>query len=183
MNALYEAQLQGKFADSGSLFQTLFARAGVKPAQRAGAPVGPSEDKLAALALVFQVSTLLDLSSFLSRDVFSFVKFFDAVQSDADPDNFYMEREWRILDGLSFDLTDVHRVILPKAYAARFRGELGAYTGAFSPAPEVVIRDAHARRICTAPAARTGTPPRSVADTDCARLSPSTDSSRSRRRS
>ncbi len=69
------------------------------------------------------------IQSFLNFYVFSFVKYFDDTTSDEDPENFYMEREWRVLGDVNFGLKDVYRVFLPSAYAERFRHDLPDYTG------------------------------------------------------
>jgi len=61
--------------------------------------------------------------------VFGFLKFFDHCLPDDHPENFYMEREWRILGNLDFDLADAHRVILPKRYAKRLREDVPDYCG------------------------------------------------------
>lgn len=66
---------------------------------------------------------------FLRLDVFSFIKFFDDAKPDDDPDNYYMEREWRMASNLDFNLIDVYRIILPQAYADRLRTDLSGYTG------------------------------------------------------
>ena len=59
----------------------------------------------------------------------SFCVPFDSGKTDADLENYYMEREWRVLGAVRFDLDDVFRVILPKAYAKRFRADLPKYSG------------------------------------------------------
>jgi hypothetical protein len=69
------------------------------------------------------------LQAFLDFYVFSFMKYFDANTSDDDPKNVYMEREWRVVGDVGFDLNDVYRVILPRSYAERFRRDLPEYTG------------------------------------------------------
>lgn len=66
---------------------------------------------------------------FLDMEVFSFIKFFDDTKNDNAPDNFYMEREWRILDNLKFKIEDVYRVILPKSYSKRFRNDIPSFVG------------------------------------------------------
>jgi hypothetical protein len=38
-----------------------------------------------------------------------------------DPDKVYLEREWRLIGNVGFDLREVGRVILPEACATRFR--------------------------------------------------------------
>jgi hypothetical protein len=72
---------------------------------------------------------LMKLSHFLEFRLFSYVKSFDATMADDDPDNYYMEREWRIIGNFQFSLEDVHRIILPKAYASRFRADMPEYYG------------------------------------------------------
>lgn len=69
------------------------------------------------------------LLGFLVYHFFSFVKFYDEGLPADHPENFYMEREWRIFGDLSFDLGDVRRVIFPEAFARRFRAELPEYYG------------------------------------------------------
>lgn len=56
-----------------------------------------------------------------------FLKPFSANLADDDPDNVYMEREWRILGNLQFNLSDVVRVILPKRYGKRLREDVPQY--------------------------------------------------------
>jgi hypothetical protein len=67
--------------------------------------------------------------NFLLNYVFTFMKCFDAKRQFQDPENFYMEREWRLGANLNFDLSDVVRVFLPATYAERFRRDLPTYAG------------------------------------------------------
>lgn len=66
---------------------------------------------------------------FLLHEIFSYLKFFDESRSDDDPENFYMEREWRVTRNVAFSLDDVYRVFLPAGYARRFREDVPAYSG------------------------------------------------------
>ena len=68
-------------------------------------------------------------TAFLQSHLFSFIKYFDDATSDEDPANVYMEREWRVLGDVLFDIKDVYRVFLPSTYAERFRHDLPEYTG------------------------------------------------------
>lgn len=72
---------------------------------------------------------LLDVEFFLDYNIFSFLKVFDDSLPDEDPENFYMEREWRVIGNLQFEMDDVYRVILPQAFAKRFRKDVPTYTG------------------------------------------------------
>lgn len=74
-------------------------------------------------------SQLFDLEKFLDFHVFSFMKCFDSSKTENDPDNFYMEREWRMLGNLHFGLKEVCRVFLPKAYSQRFHQDVPEYHG------------------------------------------------------
>jgi hypothetical protein len=75
------------------------------------------------------------ISFFLHPHVFAFIKCFDPALAEDDPDNFYMEREWRVLGAVSFQRSDVRRVILPEELAGRLREDVPDYTGQveFSP--------------------------------------------------
>ena len=66
---------------------------------------------------------------FLDFHVFSQVKFFDHDLPDDHPENFYFEREWRLLGNLRFRLEDVRRVLLPRGYAERFHMDCSEYCG------------------------------------------------------
>jgi Putative abortive phage resistance protein AbiGi, antitoxin len=72
---------------------------------------------------------LHDVFTFLGYYVFAFLKPFDATTADSDPENYYMEREWRVIGSLHFELPDVFRVFLPQEYARRFRDEVPEYAG------------------------------------------------------
>jgi hypothetical protein len=58
-----------------------------------------------------------------------FVKPFDAAKVDDDPDNYYMEREWRVPRNIKFELRDVERIIIPRKYSDAFHADLPEYRG------------------------------------------------------
>jgi Putative abortive phage resistance protein AbiGi, antitoxin len=66
---------------------------------------------------------------FLEINILSHLKFFDHGLHDADPDNFYMEREWRVSQNVAFGLSDVQRVIIPASFSRRFRKTFPDYDG------------------------------------------------------
>ena len=70
--------------------------------------------------------------SFYHRDLMSFAKPFDASLHESDPDNFYMEREWRVLGNVAFRTPDVRRVVLPEDYSASLRADVPEYSGQLS---------------------------------------------------
>lgn len=70
---------------------------------------------------------LMSLERFFDFFFLSYVKAFDARHTDDDLRNFYMEREWRMLGNLKFDLGDVYRVLLPEEFASRLRSDLPTY--------------------------------------------------------
>jgi hypothetical protein len=71
----------------------------------------------------------LRVAHFLDFEVFSFLKFFEYPTEDEDPQNYYMEREWRLVGDLRFTLADLRRVILPESYAPRLREDIPGYHG------------------------------------------------------
>ena len=72
---------------------------------------------------------LHNLTRLVNFQVLSFMKFYDHTLPDDHPDNYYMEREWRVLGNLQFQLSDVTRIILPREFATRFRRDLPEYVG------------------------------------------------------
>jgi len=64
---------------------------------------------------------------FFGMHVFGNLKTFDESLADDEEENYYMEREWRILGNLKFELNDVYRVIIPPSYAKRFRKDVPEY--------------------------------------------------------
>jgi len=74
-------------------------------------------------------SDLKKVIGFLEINILSHLKFFDHGLHDADPDNFYMEREWRVSQSVEFDLADVQRIIIPARFSRRLRKAFPAYDG------------------------------------------------------
>jgi len=67
--------------------------------------------------------------SFIHFNVFGYMKPFDDSLPEDDADNYYMEREWRIIGNLNFKLQDVYRVILPQLYVKQFKSDFPGYCG------------------------------------------------------
>ncbi len=86
--------------------------------------IAGTEDERAAIS--GEWDKLLDT---LEWHLFPFLKFFDETSAEADPDNFYMEREWRRLGNVHFQAADVSRVIVPESYATRLRRAIPKYVG------------------------------------------------------
>jgi len=67
---------------------------------------------------------LLALRRFLDFRIFSFIKFHDHTLSDGDPNNFYMEREWRVNDSVKFTTEDICKIICPRDYEEKVKAGL-----------------------------------------------------------
>jgi Putative abortive phage resistance protein AbiGi, antitoxin len=61
--------------------------------------------------------------------IFSGLKFFESGLPEEHEENYYMEREWRLREGLVFDLTDVARIVIPRVYEPRLREDIPEYRG------------------------------------------------------
>jgi hypothetical protein len=72
---------------------------------------------------------LLFLEQKLAWLFFAQCKFFDSTNDEVDEENFYMEREWRVLGTVPFTLENVSRVILPSSFGKRFRADVPEYWG------------------------------------------------------
>lgn len=66
---------------------------------------------------------------FFVSNFFGFMKVFDSKLSEDDMNNYYMEREWRVVGNIHFHINDVERVILPREFASQFRADFPDYSG------------------------------------------------------
>lgn len=74
-------------------------------------------------ALVDQCRSTVGVSPsmhFLPFHILSYFKFFDLHLEDSDEENFYLEREWRVIGNLKFKPKDIRRVLVKRGYATRF---------------------------------------------------------------
>ena len=69
------------------------------------------------------------IDSMIRSHFLSFCVPFDSAKDDAHQENYYMEREWRVIGDVSFGLKNVCRVILPSPYAGRLRDDVPDYIG------------------------------------------------------
>ena len=73
-----------------------------------------------------------DYFEFMNLYIFGYLKYMDVGLADDDPNNFYMEREWRVLNEVRFKLDDVRRVLIPERFSRTFRQDFPAYFGQVS---------------------------------------------------
>jgi hypothetical protein len=72
---------------------------------------------------------VIELERFLSFHVYSYFKFFVHILPDDDPDNYYFEREWRVVGNVKFEICNIKTVFFPSKYADKFRNSFPVYTG------------------------------------------------------
>jgi Putative abortive phage resistance protein AbiGi, antitoxin len=66
------------------------------------------------------------IADWVTDDILAFMKFFDPTLPDDDPDNYYMEREWRCVRSISFDMSDIAHVYVADGYRERLTHALPA---------------------------------------------------------
>jgi hypothetical protein len=69
------------------------------------------------------------LITFLQMHLITNLKFFDHRLPDTDPENFYMEREWRVCQDVPFSLGEIARVIIPERFGIQFRKDFPTFDG------------------------------------------------------
>ncbi len=67
--------------------------------------------------------------SFLALHIFGYLKCFDHELKEDEEDNYYFEREWRIIGNLTFRISDIKRIFISQDYATRFREDVPQYHG------------------------------------------------------
>lgn len=63
----------------------------------------------------------------LGKVVLAFLKPFDAALDESNPENYYMEREWRRLGNVCFEPVQVGRILVPESYVARLKAECPSF--------------------------------------------------------
>ncbi len=86
-------------------------------------------DRRATPGVPPEAQQLHGLTLFMEFQIFSFIKFFDPSLDDSHRENFYMEREWRVVGNVQFALGNIARVLLPEDFGRRLRQDVPAYTG------------------------------------------------------
>lgn len=87
--------------------------------------------------LAAYVNRLVGVQHLLDFNVLGFLKFFDPSKPDDNAENFYMEREWRLLGNLQFSLSDLSRVTLPDSYEEDLRRQVPQYDGQVTRAESI----------------------------------------------
>ena len=67
-----------------------------------------------------------------------FIKFFGPAKGEDDPENFYMEREWRLYGNLNFQVSDVSGVTLPGSYVDQLREDVLSFLGRVDKAEDAI---------------------------------------------
>lgn len=105
-------------------------------------PVGPTFKMMKRYVVDFlndlrkrpdlRLNDLEGVQTFVVLHLLGYIKEFNSSLSDDADENYYMEREWRVVGGVQFTLEDISRIIVPKDYAKRFRDEVPEYYGQVS---------------------------------------------------
>ncbi len=66
---------------------------------------------------------------FFLINIFSHFKVWNSCLEDNDPDNYYFEREWRAINNIDFQLSDILAIIIPKDYEHQLKEDFPEYTG------------------------------------------------------
>jgi hypothetical protein len=77
------------------------------------------------------------LSYVLPTHLIAFIKTFHCSLGDEDPNNFYMEREWRKFGCQKFEPANVGRVLVASGFESRLSQEMPEYSGKIEAAPRV----------------------------------------------
>ncbi|MEK6284005.1 MAG: hypothetical protein AABN95_26955 [Acidobacteriota bacterium] len=70
-----------------------------------------------------------------TQQFLAFIKPFNSELPDNDPNNFYLEREWRRYGNLRFQPDDVSRVLTERSYVDRLKSERAVYANKVFAAP------------------------------------------------
>ena len=77
-------------------------------------------------------ATLSAIDSVLVQHFLAFIKAFDADLQDDDPENYYLEREWRKLGNLIFKPEDVSGVVVARGFEKRLQADAPSHATVFA---------------------------------------------------
>lgn len=63
------------------------------------------------------------IADWVGHELLAFMKFYDPNLADDDPENYYMEREWRTLRSVEFEVEDIARVYVASGFKERLSAE------------------------------------------------------------
>jgi len=63
------------------------------------------------------------IADWVVHELLAFMKFYNPALADDDPDNYYMEREWRTLRSVRFGVQDISRVYVASGFRQRLSAE------------------------------------------------------------
>lgn len=72
---------------------------------------------------------VVTIRTFLIRELFPFLKFFNPDLAEDDERNYYMEREWRVIGPMNFAVENVERILLPRVFASKLRADFPDFHG------------------------------------------------------
>lgn len=73
--------------------------------------------------------TYQSFHDFIEIHIKPYLKFYDHALPDAHIDNYYFEREWRVVGNVKFNISDVRNVLLPQEKEIEFRADFPQYKG------------------------------------------------------
>jgi hypothetical protein len=71
-----------------------------------------------------------------SQQFLAFIKPFNSELADHDPNNFYLEREWRRFGNLRFRPSEVSNILVESHFVDRLKNDRPIYSDKVVPAPE-----------------------------------------------
>jgi hypothetical protein len=76
-----------------------------------------------------QLLSHMNLIVGLFANMFGYIKTFEPSVSDDHPENYYMEREWRVIGKVHFQLSDVMEIVLPEQFVAPLHRDVPEFRG------------------------------------------------------
>ena len=79
--------------------------------------------------LIHQEINVMEVTMGMFAYVFGYLKHFDDTLPLDNDANYYMEREWRVLGCVSFQIADIARVLVPSEFVERFSQDVPGFQG------------------------------------------------------
>jgi hypothetical protein len=83
--------------------------------------------------VVKELRTMLLYQTAVEANIFGHLKFYDPTLPEDHPDNYYMEREWRVSGHVRFNVGDIAHVLVPGAFLKQMASEFPELGGCVTP--------------------------------------------------